>query len=296
VSRIVGIVLLAALAGLWSGRASADRQLGVGLCVPEIPFASARARHRAAKRVAQHLSRSLRRPVEGFAYLKPEDLRRDVRAGRLHFAVVGALFAATVPDNQILAQGRLSKNTAGVWSILCRDQRTLQQLRGKRLQIPRMGPGTLAFVQDGVAGGAVNVKGHFKVQWSPNLLSAQAAVRLGHADAVVAPLSTTGLVSVLQGYPLPPPAFVLVDRQVPTKTVELARGALQSLKVGVSAVQSWHKPEAGAYRKLAAFTGRQQLRMVLVPVVGTPLDVDDLLRREVLLPGMPALDEPFGVR
>lgn len=295
-SRAIGIVLLAVVAGLWPHQAQAERRLGVGLCVPEIPFASARARHRAAKRVAQHLSRSLRRPVEGFAYLKPEDLRRDIRAGRLHFAVVGALFAATVPDNQILAQGRLTKGSAGVWSILCRDKRGLQQLMGKRLQIPRMGPGMLTFVQDGVLGGAVNVKGHFKVQWSPSLLSAQTAVRLGQAEAVVAPTSTAGLVPAIEGYPLPPPAFVLVDRQVPTKTVEQARKALYSLKVGNATLQGWHKPEAGAYRKLAAFAGRQELRMVLIPVVGIPLDVGDLVKSEVLLPGMPALVEPFGVR
>ena len=295
-SRAVGVVLLACLAGLWPRGARADQQLGVGLCVPEIPFASARARHRAAKRVAQHLSRSLRRPVEGFAYLRPDDLRRDVRAGRLHFAVVGALFAATVPDNQILAQGQLSPSSASVWSILCRHRRTLQELRGKRLQIPRLGRGTLSFVQDGVLGGAVNVQDHFKVQWSPNLLSAETAVRLGQADAVIAPLSTAGLVAVLQGYPVPPPAFVLVDRQVPTELVNRAQKALYALKVGGSTIKAWQNPDAAAYRKLAAFAGRQKLRMVLVPVVGAPLEVDDLLKRDVLLPKMPALDEPFGVR
>jgi hypothetical protein len=297
VRRIAGIVLLVALAGLWPGRALADRHLGVGLCLPELPFSGALARHRAAKRVAQHLSRALRRPVEGFAYLRPQDLRREIRSGKLHFAVVGALFAASMPEDQILAQGRLAQSAAGVWSIFCRARRELKELKGKRLQIPRMGPETLSFVQDGVLGGKVDLRAHFRIQWSPDLLSAEKAVMLGHADAVLAPHSTGGLVPVVRGYALPPPAFVLVDRQVPAGTVERARKAILSCDHGeIGAMPAWQRPDAGAYRKLAPFTGRQDINMVLAPVNGLPLDVNDLVRDEVLLPAMPELVEPFGVR
>lgn len=296
VRKTLGIVLLASLAGLWPGQARAERRLGVGLCVPELPFSGAQARYRAAERVAQHLSRALRRPVEGFAYIKPEDLQRDIRSGTLHFAVVGALFAATIPEDQILAQGRLAKRTAGVWSIFCRSKRELQELKGKRLQIPWMGPGTLAFVQDGVLGGRVNLQADFRVQWSPNLMSAEKAVLLGHADAVVSPFSGQGLVPVVRGYPLPPPAFVLVDRQVPADTVERAKKALLSFRAAISTIPAWQRPEAAAYGKLAAFAGRQEIRMVLAPVTGLPLDVGDLVKDGVLLPGMPELDESFGVR
>jgi hypothetical protein len=295
-SRTIGIVLLASLAGLWSGRALADRRLGVGLCLPEMRFAGAQARHRAARRMARLLSRALRRPVEGFAYLKPEDLRRDIRAGALHFAVVGALFAATVPEDQILAQGRLETSGAGVWSILCRSKRELKELKGKRLQIPGMGSGTLAFIQDGVLGGKVDLRAYFRVQWAPDLLSAEKAVLLDHADAVVAPLTAPGLVPVVRGYFVPPPAFVLVDRQVPAEMVEKTRKALLASRVGIGAVRGWQRPEADAYRKLAPFSGRQDISMVLAPVTGLPLNVGDLVKDEVLRPAMPELDEPFEVR
>jgi hypothetical protein len=293
--RIALLVGLVSLAGLWPGRAHADRRLGVGLCVPEVPFSGAEARHRAATRVAQHLSRALHRPVEAFAYLESRDLRRDVRAGTLHFAVVGALFAATVPEDQILAQGRLAKVTDAVWSVLCRSRRELKQCKGMRLQVPRMGPGTLAFVQDGVLGGGVDVKAHFRVQWSPDLLSAQRAVLVNQADAVVAPVSAPGLVPIREGYRVPPPAFVLVDRQVPAETVASAKKAILSLEIQIGTVQAWREPEVATYRKLAAFS-RQQLGMVMVPVVGIPLDVGDLVEKEVLLPKMPGLDETLGVR
>lgn len=293
--RIAVLLGLVSLVGLWPGRAHADRRLGVGLCVPEVPFSGAEARHRAATRVAQHLSRALHRPVEGFAYIDPRDLRRDIRAGTLHFAVVGALFAATVPEDQILAQGRLTKSTDGLWSVLCRSKRTLKELKGMRLQIPRMGPGTLAFVKDGVLGGEVDLKTHFRIQWSPDPLSAQRAVRVDQADAVVAHLSATGLVPVGEGYRVPPPAFVLVDRQVPAETVEGAKRAMLSFEVQLGTVQAWREPEAGAYRKLVPFS-RQQLGMVMVPVTGVPLDVGGLVKEKVLLPAMPELDETFGVR
>jgi len=294
----VGIALLAGLAGICPDLARADGRLAVGLCVPEIPFTGALARHRAAKRVAQHLSRALRRPVEGLAYLNPEDLLRAVHAGTLQFAVVGALFAASVPDEQILAQGRVDSEAASVWSVLCRDRRDLRDLqscKGKRLQIPKMGPETLKLVQEGILGGKLDVKKHFKVQWSPNLLSAEMAVVLGQADAVVAPLSAPGLVPLVRGYALPPPAFVLVNRQLPRKTVEVARGAILSLTAPIGSVGGWEPPDVAAYHKLTAFATKQGLKMSLVPVNDLPLDLGDLLQQDVLLPAMPELDEPLGV-
>lgn len=292
--RTVGIVLLG-LAGIYPAPALADGRMAVGLCVPEIPFNGALARHRAAKRVAQHLSRSLRRPVEGLAYLNPKDMLRDIRGGTLQFAVVGALFAASVADDQLLAQGRMSDRAASVWSILCRDQRDLESCKGKRLQVPAMGPETLKFVQEGVLGGKLDVKKHFKVQWSPNLRSAEMAVALGQADAVVAPLSATELVPLIRGYALPPPAFILVDRQVPRETVEVARSALLSFGASIGPVSGWMPPDVAAYRKLAVFAAGQELRMYLAPVDDIPLDVNDLVQKEVLLPAMPEPDEPLGV-
>lgn len=295
-SRTLGIVVLFALAGLWPARATASRRLTVGVCMPEVAFSGALERHDAAKRVAQHLARALRRPVDGLAYLNAQDLRRDIRTGTLDFAVVGPLFASTVPEEQILAQGRMSSGADGVWSILCRAKQELSTLRGKRLQIPRLGPGTLKLLQDGVLGGKLDVKSGFRLQWSPDLLSAQLAVRLGQADAVLAPLSSPDLVPVLKGYPLPPPAFVLVNRQVPAATVEAAQKAILALHVGVSSIKGWGPPDVRSYRQLEAFAGRRELRMVLIPERGIPLDVHDLVRGEVLVPRMPELDEPLGIR
>jgi len=286
-------VALAVCLGLWPVGARADRQLGVGVCLPEAPFADALERHRTAKQVAQHLSHVLRRPVNGAAYINPEDLRRDIRMGTLHFAVVGALFAATVPRDQILAQGNTEEGDD--WSILCRSRQELKDLKGKRLQIPALGPATLSFVQNGVIGGRVDVKSHFKIQWSPDLLSAQLAVLLNQADAVVAPISGQILVPVLPGYAVPPPAFVLVDRQVPAEVVEEARRGFLSFRSKVGTVKGWVEPAPNTYRKLAAFTRKQELRMELLPEAGIPLDVHDLIRKKSLLPRMPAL-EPLDVR
>jgi hypothetical protein len=289
----VATVLLVFLSGLQPARAQG--RLGVGICVPEIPFNGALARHRAARRVAQHLARALRRPVEGLAYLHPKDMRRDIRAGVLHFAVVGAMFAATMPDDQILAQGRLANSAAGIWSVLCRSKRSLKDCQGKRLQIADMGPETLKFVEDGVLGGKLKVQSHFKVQWSPNLLSAEMAVVLNQADAVIAPVSTAGLVPLVKGYAVPPPAFVLVNRQVPPEVVEKARNALLSFTATIGTLKGWDPPSPGAYRKLVAFAPQEELRMKLAPLQGTPLGIGDLIKGAVLQPDMPELDEPLEV-
>jgi len=153
----------------------------------------------------------------------------------------------------------------------------------------------LTLVREGILARQIDPRVYFKIQWSPDLRSAQEAVRLGQADAVVGPLSTSGLVPVLQGYPMPPPAFILVDRRVPATMVETAKKALMSLQSAMGPVQAWDAPDVTAYRKLAAFS-KKEVGMVLVPVTGMALDIGDLVKNEVLLPGMPELDETLGVR
>ena len=275
--------------------------LGVGVCAPEVPFSGAVERHQLAKAVAQHLARGLGRPVEGFAYINPRDLRRDVRAGRLHFAIVGTLFAATVPGDQILAQARLSPRGGTSWSVLVPAGTSLAALKGSRLQVPRMGPGTLTFVQDGVLRGSVDVEAHFKVQGSPDLLSARMAVRLGRADAVVAPIALgrraagDELVPAVEGFRVPPPAFVVVDRRMTPQMVTMARQALLSYNASIANVRGWDVANAAMYREVANLAGRTEFKMVFAPAPRVPLMLNLWLRMDSFLPTMPALDEPLWV-
>jgi tetratricopeptide (TPR) repeat protein len=293
--RVYGVSALHQRLGRKTSAAGPAAGLGVGLCAPELPFTGAVERHRLVKAVAQHLARGLGRPVEGLAYINPRDLRRDIRSGKLHFAIVGALFAATVPEDQILAQARLSSSEGAVWTVLAPTLQDLKALKGKRLQIPSMGPSTLKFVQNGVLGGKLKVTKYFKVQWSPDLLSANQAVRLNRADAVVAPIFFKDLIPAAKGYEVPPPAFVVVDRQMPQEMVTKARAAVLSYGASIATVGSWYAANAGEYRELAVFAGRTEFRMVLIPGKKVVIKVGELLKQDVLLPRMPELNEPLWV-
>lgn len=272
--------------------AAGPAKLGVAVFTPETPFAGPGERFSFAQGVAQHLTSALGQPVEAFAYKSAADLDRDIKARKVHFGVLGALYVAGRPATRILAAARLKSAEDATWSIMSRRKVGLSELKGKVIQIPNLGALAIGFVQNGLLGGEVDVNTYFQVTRSPDVLSAAAAVGLGKADLTVAPVKTRGLVPVVGGIHVPPPVFALLDRNLPAATVEKARSAMLSYGAVVANLQGWQRADERAYSAVAGASRKRVKRMALCGMETVHVELKSLFDLR-LKPEMPALEELF---
>ncbi len=279
------------LACLWAGPAGAQNQLGVGLFAPEVPFSGPAQRYEAVRALAKHLAAITGRPVEGKAFKSAADLRREIKARRIHFAVLGAVYVASRRSGRILATARFRKKTSARWSIMSKGKQPVTALRGKTLQIPTLGPLALGLVQYGLLDGNVDVRRYFKVARSPDLTSAVTAVRLGQAHAVVAPVDTPGLVPTVRARALPAPAFVVVAPRLPQDLVAAVRKGILTFSRPMATLQGWRASGRKAYSALAGAARRRPRRMVLHPTTPARLRVSDLVDTRSLHGRLPPLDD-----
>jgi hypothetical protein len=277
------------------GQASAQPKLGIGLYVPDLPFSSPAQRYTFAQGLAQHLTSSLGQPVEGRAYKSALDFERDVKDQKIHFAVVAGAYAAAKPGYKLLARAQLASAQDGVWSLLGKSKIKLSELQGKTLQVPSLGPLVLGWIQFGLLGGSVDLKKSLTVKQSPDLASAVSAVRLGQADLVVAPVSSKGLVPLLTGVAMPPPALVLVGKKVAPEIEAKVTSAVLSYGAAVASVQGWQAAKPGPYQAFAASTKKKLMTMKLMPVAAARLKVDEVVNLSRLELQMPAMEELFWV-
>ena len=95
IRRAAFIAALVLAAAGTAGEARAQAPLGVGLYTPEVPFEGPAKRYEMVRALAKHLSAVLGRPVEGKAFKSAGDLRRQIKARKIHFAVLGAVYLAS---------------------------------------------------------------------------------------------------------------------------------------------------------------------------------------------------------
>jgi len=291
--RSVGaVVTLICLTG--AGDRAAAAPLGVGLYAPDIPFGSPAERLSFVKGIAHHLSNALSTPVEGKAYKLPGDFEKDVRARKIHFAVVGAIYASSRPFT-VVARAQLKSGATSTWSLMAGGKTTLAALEGKRLQLPWQGNRTLDLLQNGVLGGTVEISKYFKVARAPDMASAVAAVRFRRADAVLAPTDTPGLVPVVGGIAVPGPAFVVADSQRPAAQVAAATRAIVSYGAAMATIQGWRASGAGPYNALASTSAKKVFPMVLAPAPASVLRVADLVEIGQVKPEPPKLEDLYWI-
>lgn len=280
------VLLLAAPA------AAQPKKLGVGLYVPEIPFTNPAQRFGLVRGIAQHLSSALGVTVEGRAYKSAGDFERDLRTKKIHFAVVGAFYAATKPL-RVVAKAQLKGGAA--WSIMAKGKVPISALKGKVLQVPSMGPITLRFVEHGLLDSTVDVKKHFKIGRAPDVNSAISAVRFGRAQAVVAPVDTPGLTKLVGALRVPPPGFAIVDRKLDPALAAKAKAAILAYGAAVASFQGWRPAGAGIYGAIAAAAKKKVKRMVLSSARVVRLQNKDLIEVKKLQSELPRLEELFWV-
>jgi len=282
------VVAFAALTLTALGSGARAEKLGVGLFAPELSFANPGERYSLVSRLAQHLASSLGVEVEGRAYKTAGDMERDVKAKRIHFAVLGAVYLASrkVP---VVAQARV---TSTRWTLMAKEKTTLAALAGKVLQIPRLGPLATRFVENGLLGGNVVLAKHFKVALTPDLYSAVATVRLGRAAAVFAPSSTKGLVPVIAGISMPPPGFAVVGK-VDAGVRAKATQAVLGFGAAMGGIQGWQRGSARAYAAIAGASQKKVNNMMLSAAKVERLRDDELINLEQLRPELPTMENLF---
>jgi hypothetical protein len=288
--------MLIAVALLFLPAGSAQARLGIGYYAPEVSLYPYQ-QFGFIQGLAQHLSRTLGLEVKGYAYKKGVDLRQDQKRKKVQLAVLGGFFLAARPKSRILATSKLTPKLSARWSLMGRQQASLASLRGKVLQVPRLGKIAFGLVENGLLGGNLAIKKHFKVTPSPGLVSAQEAARLGKAHAVFAPVTSKGLVPlVTSSLSVPPPAFVLLDPAMPAEQVKKVTEAVLSHKDRSGAILGWHGASPLIYRRFAARARKRPLRMMMVPSRGSSRPrTSELVNSDAMKLELPPLDELFKV-
>ena len=136
------------------------------------------------------------------------------QVGKIELALVGGVYAASSPYRRIV-QGRFGTARARIWSVMARKKVRLSELKGKTLLLPDLGPLTTRFVENGLLGGEITLSKWFKIIRAPDVSAAVAGIRLGKADAVLAPVGTAGLHPVIGGLTVAPPAVVVATGRAP---------------------------------------------------------------------------------
>ena len=285
-------VLLGLLLQSSPGHAQA---VGVGVYAPEIPL-NPYQWFSYAQSLAQHMTKVMGTQVQGFAYKSSADFNRDLKANRIQFAVLGGFHQAAGRAGRVLSSAKLASTRHTLWSLMCKRRTYLAALRGKVLQLPNLGGLINGLVQNGLLGGNINIKKHFRIVRSPSLTSAAEAVRLGQAQAVFAPINTKGLVPMLRRtITVPPPAFVLLDVNMPEDRIKKATGAILSFRGKADILVGWGGANAKQYGRFAGLAKRKPLRMVMTPTAALRLRHGDIIDAKALSLELPDTGGLFEV-
>jgi hypothetical protein len=271
--------------------AAPPKKLGVGLFAPELSFASPTDRHNLVRLLAQHLESALGVKVVGRAYKAAADLERDVRTKRIHFAVLGAVYLASRRAHVVAR----AKNATTTWSILTSKKTTLAELKGKVLQIPRLGALAPRFVENGLLGGNLILNKHFKVAQTPDLYSSVSTVRLGRAAAVFAPVNTKGLVATIPGVRVPPPGFAILDRRLDANIKAKATQALLRFGAAIGGIHGWRPSGFKPYAAIAGASQKRVNNMILSAVKVERLRDEELINLSQLRPTLPDMEDLFWI-
>jgi ABC-type amino acid transport substrate-binding protein len=288
---VVVLAVVALTLSATAGQAAPPKKLGVGLYAPELLFANPGERHGLVLRLAQHLESALGVKVQGRAYKASADLERDARTKRIQFAVLGAVYLAS-RRAPVVAR---AKNAPATWSILTRKKTTLAELKGKVLQIPRLGPLTARFVENGLLGGNLVLKTHFKVAQTPDLYSSISSVKLGRADAVFAPVATQGLVATIPGVPVAPPGFAILDRKLDPEIRAKATQALLQFGAAIGGIHGWRPSGSKPYAAIAGASQKRVNNMILSAVKVERLRDEELINLSLLHPALPEMEDLFWI-
>ncbi len=259
-------VLLAAVMVALAAAAAAAEPVRVGVFVPATPFEGAGARLEFANRLAAHIGGG---QGVGKVYGRAGDFASALRKGDIDVAVVEASYlASTTASVAVVAVAVRGGDTRVGWELVARSGAAgaagLLGLAGKKVLVPSVGGREREFVLEAMLGGELPAD-FFRVEASPDVLSAVTALGLGKADAAVVPGGLTLPAGVTRVTTLPAVSWpVLVVSAKATAAVQ-ALAAERALSFGGSgAITGFRAASADAYRGLARRFGRPVRRGPLV--------------------------------
>lgn len=237
--------LLVALAGV-----AAAEPVTVGVYAPATPFDGTAARLDFANKLAAHLAGA---DGVGRVYGKASDFAAALAKGDVQLAVVDAAFLATTSaPHTALAVAVRDGDTAAPWQLVARGApATILELRGKTVLVPITDGRHAAFVDNALLGGEL-AAGFWKIEPSPDALSAVAAVGLGKADAAVVPsgVALPGGVTRVATLPSVSWPVLIAAKDAPAAVVAAARDRAGSF-AGGGAIGGFRTSGVDAYKGLA---------------------------------------------
>lgn len=264
---------------------AAAEPVRVGVYAPATPFEGTGARLDFATRLAKHIGGD---DAVGRVYGKAGDFAAALRKGDIDLAVVDTTYLAAAGGSYaVLAVAVRGGDTRVTWDLVARGAvDSVLALKGKTVLTPSVGGRETAFVTEALLGGELPPD-FLKVESSPDVLSAIAALGIGKAEAAVVPSglalpSGTNRVVTLPSISWP----VLIASPRASAAVQ-ATAAERALTFGGSgAISGFRSGTADAYRGLARRFGRPQRRGPMV-VPNLRIAVGELIegRRFTIDPG-----------
>jgi hypothetical protein len=265
-------IVLAMMVGMAARTASAE-PVTVGVYVPSMPFEGTAARLELANKLAAHLAGA---DGVGRVYGKASDFAAALAKGDIQLAVADASFlAASGAAHVDLAVAVRDGDSAVAWQLVARAPiASVLDLRGKTVVAPVASPND--FVANAMLGGELPV-GFFKVEASPDVVSAIAAVDLGKADAAVVPGGVALPAGVARLATLPSVSWpvLIAARGAPADVVARARERATSFP-GSGAIAGFRTGGADDYLALARRL-RRALRRAPMLLPDLRITVGDLL-------------------
>lgn len=235
----------------------------VGVYAPSTPFEGTAARLEFANKLAVHLAGP---DAVGRVYGKASDFGAALTRGEVQLAVVDAEFlATTAAAHTALAVAVRDGDTAAAWQLVARaPAASILDLRGKTVVAPVTDGRHGAFVDNALLGGEL-ASGFWKVEASPDALSAVAAVGLGKADAAVVPVGVALPAGVARVAVLPTVSWpvLIAAKDAPAAVVAAARDRAASFG-GAGAIAGFRTSGVDAYRGLARRMKKQVRQAPLV--------------------------------
>ncbi len=290
------LVLLALSCGILPQAASAaDKPLTVAIYAPNAPFESGADRFAFVNRLAQQITSAAGVPAEGKAFARAADLEAAIRNKQVDFAVIDGVYLAErgVPYN-VLAAATSGGETAPHWALFSGSATNVTDLQGKKLSLATAGPKDLAFIENALFDGELQVSKWFSARTNaPDLTSAIAAVTLKKADAVFAPESQgKGLKKIFDAGRVPNPAFCEIGA-VASDVVSKVKQAVLSHGAAGPGLDGWKASGGEPYRSLASRMGARVRRPVMVEPEPVRIEDQDVLVPAQLETASPELKSLF---
>lgn len=267
-------LVVAMIVVLTTGVAAAER-LRVGVFAPATPFEGTGARLEFATRLAKHIGGD---DAVGRVYGKAGDFASALRKGDIDLAVVDATYLAAVGGGHaVLAVAVRGGDTRAGWDLVARGNvGSVMALKGKTVLVPSVGGREAAFVGEVMLGGELPAD-FWKVEASPDVLSAVAALGLGKVDAAVIPAGLSLPAGTNRVVSLPAVSWPLLIAS-PKASADIQALAAERAPsfTGSGAISGFRSSSPDAYKSLARRFGRPQRRGPMV-VPNLRIAVGDLV-------------------